>query len=44
MIRISPPGARGRVAGLFSSGFMIGSVGGPILGSLTVGFGLLRRS
>ena len=40
MIRISPPGARGRVAGLFSSGFMIGSVGGPILGSLTVGFGL----
>lgn len=40
MIRISPPDARGRVAGLFSSGFMIGSVGGPILGSLTVGFGL----
>lgn len=40
MIRISPPDARGRVAGLFSSGFMIGSVGGPILGTLTVGFGL----
>lgn len=40
MIRISPAGARGRVAGLFSSGFMIGSVGGPILGSLTAGFGL----
>jgi MFS family permease len=40
MIRISPADARGRVAGLFSSGFMIGSVGGPILGSLTVGFGL----
>jgi MFS family permease len=40
MIRISPPNARGRVAGLFSSGFMVGSVGGPILGSLTVGFGL----
>ena len=40
MIRISPPGARGRVAGLFSSGFMIGSVAGPILGSLTVGLGL----
>ena len=40
MIRISPTDARGRVAGLFSSGFMIGSVGGPILGSLTVGFGL----
>jgi MFS family permease len=40
MIRISPPDARGRVAGLFSSGFMVGSVGGPILGALTVGFGL----
>jgi MFS family permease len=40
MIRISPSDARGRVAGLFSSGFMIGSVGGPILGSLTAGFGL----
>ncbi len=40
MIRISPPDARGRVAGMFSSGFLIGSVGGPVLGSLTVGFGL----
>ena len=40
MIRISPPEARGRVAGLFSSGFLIGSVGGPVLGSLTAGFGL----
>ncbi|MCB0950379.1 MAG: MFS transporter [Mycobacterium sp.] len=40
MIRISPPDARGRVAGLFSSGFLVGSVGGPVLGSLTVGFGL----
>jgi MFS family permease len=40
MIRISPPEARGRVAGLFSSGFLIGSVCGPVLGSLTAGFGL----
>ncbi|MCG5434312.1 MFS transporter [Mycobacterium sp. MYCO198283] len=40
MIRISPPGARGRVAGLFSSGFLIGSVCGPVLGSLTAGLGL----
>lgn len=40
MIRISPADARGRVAGLFSSGFMVGSVGGPILGALTAGFGL----
>ncbi|MBX7432397.1 MFS transporter [Mycobacterium sp. Y57] len=40
MIRISPPDARGRVAGLFSSGFLFGSVAGPVLGSLTAGFGL----
>ena len=40
MIRISPPDARGRIAGLFSSGFLVGSVGGPMLGSLTAGFGL----
>jgi MFS family permease len=40
MIRISPSDARGRVAGLFSSAFLIGSVGGPVIGSLTVGLGL----
>lgn len=40
LIRISPPDARGRVSGLFSSGFLIGSVGGPVLGSVTAGFGL----
>ena len=40
MIRISPPDARGRVAGLFSSAFLVGSVGGPVLGSVHRGFGL----
>jgi MFS transporter, ACDE family, multidrug resistance protein len=40
MIRISPPDARGRVAGLFSSAFLVGSVGGPVLGSVTAGLGL----
>ncbi len=40
MIRMSPPDARGRVAGMFSSAFLVGSVGGPVLGSLTAGFGL----
>jgi ACDE family multidrug resistance protein len=40
MIRISPADARGRVAGLFSSAFLVGSVGGPVLGSLTAGLGL----
>jgi MFS family permease len=40
MIRISPPDARGRVAGLFSSGFLVGSVCGPVLGAVTAGLGL----
>jgi MFS family permease len=40
MIRISPANARGRVSGMFTSAFLVGSVGGPVLGSLTVGFGL----
>jgi ACDE family multidrug resistance protein len=40
MIRISPADARGRVAGMFSSAFLVGSVGGPVLGSVTVGLGL----
>ena len=40
MIRIAPPDSRGRVAGMFSSAFLIGSVGGPVLGALTVGLGL----
>jgi len=40
MIRISPPDARGRVAGLFASSFLIGLVAGPLMGSLTAGFGL----
>jgi ACDE family multidrug resistance protein len=40
MIRISPHDARGRVSGLFSGAFLVGSVAGPVLGSLTAGFGL----
>ena len=40
MIRISPPDARGRAAGLFATSFLVGMVGGPLLGSLTAGFGL----
>ncbi|KAA8964006.1 MAG: MFS transporter [Mycobacterium sp.] len=40
MIRISPVDARGRVAGLFATSFLIGSVGGPVVGSLTAGLGL----
>jgi ACDE family multidrug resistance protein len=40
MIRVSPADARGRVAGMFATAFLVGSVGGPVLGSLTVGLGL----
>lgn len=40
MIRISPEDARGRVAGMFSSAFLIGSVAGPLVGSLTAGLGV----
>ncbi|HZC93140.1 MAG TPA: MFS transporter, partial [Mycobacterium sp.] len=40
MIRISPPDARGRVAGLFVTSFLVGSVAGPLVGSLTAGLGL----
>ncbi len=40
MIRISPHDARGRVAGMFSGAFLIGSVFGPVLGAMTAGLGL----
>lgn len=40
MIRISPEDARGRVAGMFTSAFLVGSVTGPVLGSVTAGLGL----
>jgi ACDE family multidrug resistance protein len=40
MIRVSPEDARGRVAGMFSTAFLVGSVAGPVLGSVTAGLGL----
>jgi MFS family permease len=40
MIRISPAGARGRIAGIFATAFLLGTVGGPMVGSLTAGLGL----
>ncbi|MGH3563417.1 MAG: MFS transporter, partial [Mycobacterium sp.] len=40
MIRISPMHARGRIAGMFSTAFLLGTVGGPVLGSLTADLGL----
>jgi MFS family permease len=40
MIRISPPDARGRVAGMFTTSFMVGAVAGPAVGGLAAGWGL----
>jgi MFS family permease len=40
MIHISPPDERGRIAGVFSTSFMLGAVGGPVLGGLMAGLGL----
>lgn len=40
MIRMSPHDARGRVAGMFSGAFLVGSVAGPVLGALTASLGL----
>lgn len=40
MIHISPADARGRIAGLFTTSFMVGAVGGPAVGGLTAGWGL----
>ena len=38
--RLSPPGARGRVAGLYATAFLIGNIGGPVLGGLLAQFGM----
>lgn len=38
--RLSPPGARGRIAGLYATAFLLGNIGGPVLGGLLAGFGM----
>lgn len=40
LIRISPPGIRGRVAGMYATSFLFGTIGGPLLGGALVEFGL----
>lgn len=40
LTRLSPPGARGRIAGLYATAFLIGNIGGPVLGGLLAGFGM----
>src|ERR1700744_5940046 len=40
MIHISPPDARGRIAGLFTTSFMVGAVAGPAVGGLAAHWGM----
>ncbi|NKY51915.1 MFS transporter [Nocardia vermiculata] len=40
VIRLSPNGQRGRVSGLWSTSFLIGSLMGPLLGGALTGLGL----
>ena len=40
LTRLSPPGARGRIAGLYATAFLIGNIGGPVIGGLLAQFGM----
>ncbi|NLE81918.1 MAG: MFS transporter [Rhodococcus sp.] len=40
VIRMAPPDRRGRVSGLYATSFLMGSISGPLVGGLLVGFGL----
>lgn len=40
IVRLAPAGIRGRISSAYASAFLLGSIGGPILGGLLAGFGL----
>lgn len=40
LIRISPPGSRGQISGLYATSFLLGTIGGPLVGGALVGLGL----
>ncbi|WP_104118490.1 MFS transporter [Arthrobacter sp. B1805] len=40
IVRLAPPSIRGRVSGAYATAFLLGSIGGPILGGLLGRFGL----
>lgn len=40
IMRISPPGQRGRVSGLYATSFLIGNIAGPVVGGAMAGFGM----
>jgi MFS family permease len=40
IVRLAPPSIRGRVTGYYATAFLLGSIGGPLLGGLLARFGL----
>src|SRR5699024_8949607 len=40
LTRLAPPGARGRITGFYATAFLIGNIGGPVLGGLLAEFGM----
>lgn len=40
LTRLAPPGARGRIMGFYATAFLIGNIGGPVIGGLLAGFGM----
>lgn len=39
LVRLAPPAIRGRCSSALGAAFLIGNIGGPVLGGLTAGFG-----
>lgn len=40
IVRLAPPGSRGRISGLYASSFLIGGILGPVVGGLLAGWGM----
>lgn len=40
IVRLAPPAIRGRVSSAYASAFLLGSIGGPLVGGLLAGYGL----
>ncbi|MHA7180863.1 MFS transporter [Arthrobacter sp. MDB2-24] len=40
IVRLAPPSIRGRVSGAYATAFLLGSIGGPLVGGLLAGLGL----
>lgn len=40
IVRLAPPAARGRASSVYATAFLLGNIGGPVLGGLLAEFGL----